>query len=237
MQSAFALPSFDFLDLLMKLLAGGLVLAFCLPIHECAHAWMAERLGDPTGRLQGRISLNPMNHLDLWGTIMLLVSSVMGFGFGWAKPVQVNARNFKNPKKGMALTALAGPMANLLLAFVTMIIYKVLAYLTNYGIMPELLGLFICTILQYIVIINVGLAAFNLLPAPPLDGSRIVGLFLSDKVYYKMMQYERYIALGVMLLVITGILNPVIGFLQNIALKGLGFLTGFVDIIMKAILN
>ena len=100
-----------------------IVLLTALPLHECAHAWVADKMGDHTARYQGRLTLNPLRHLDPMGAILMLVA-----GFGWAKPVPINPRNFKNPKQGMALSALAGPMSNLLLAFVSAILYKVFAY-------------------------------------------------------------------------------------------------------------
>lgn len=225
-----------FLDIVIKLLVGCLVLFTCMPIHECAHAWVAEKMGDSTGRYQGRITLNPMAHLDLVGSICLLASSLFGFGFGWAKPVQVNPTNFKNQKVGMGLTALAGPVANLLMAFIVMIVYKIFYYLAVAGLITSTAGYFITLILQYVILLNVGLAVFNLIPVPPLDGSKIIGLVLPQRIYFKMLSYERIISIVLLVLVFSGILSPVIGFLRNISLNVLEFLTGFVDLIMKAIL-
>ena len=109
------------LDYLIK----ALVLFTAVPVHECAHAWVAEKMGDDTGRKQGRITLNPFAHLTLWGSLMMIL-----VGFGWGKPVMVDSRNFKNPKKGMVLTSLAGPASNFIMAFLSMIVYKVLAFLS-----------------------------------------------------------------------------------------------------------
>ena len=150
----------------------------CLPVHECAHAWMAEKLGDPTGRLKGRISLNPMDHLSLMGTVMLFV-----FGFGYAKPVPVNPRRFKNPKAGMALTALAGPLSNVLMAFVFMMLRGVstILYVRTELLFADVAQSFFFFAAQ----INISLAVYNLIPIPPLDGSRIINLIIPSKYYFK----------------------------------------------------
>ena len=143
---------FDIIDLLIK----ALVLFTALPVHECAHAWVASKLGDNTAKYQGRITLNPMKHLDLFGSIAMLL-----VGFGWAKPVPINPRNFKNPKAGMAISSLAGPVSNILLAMIAMIIYKVLFYLSIYNSLnlDALINVF-----WYVTILNIGLGIFNLLP-------------------------------------------------------------------------
>ena len=215
------------LDILIKILIGLLVLFTCLPIHECAHAWVAYKLGDPTAKYQGRITLNPIVHLDLMGSIFMIMSAIVGFGIGWAKPVQINPNNFKNRKLGMGLTALAGPVSNFLLAFIIMIIYKVLGYSFQSNIFLY--------VLSYMIMLNIGLAVFNFLPIPPLDGSRILMLVLPERIYFKMMKYEQWIFLGLFVLMMSNIFNPVLSFLQNGLLNVLNFLTGFVDIIMRAI--
>ena len=216
---------------IIDLMIGVLVLFTCMPVHECAHAWVADKLGDPTAKNQGRVTLNPMAHLDLIGSICLLLSSLMGFGLGWAKPVQINPNNFKNPKLGMGLSALAGPTSNFLLAFIVMIIMRVLSFL-----LPNNdFGIKIVYIFYYMILLNVGLAVFNFLPIPPLDGSKILTLFLPQRIYFKIMQYEQFIFLGLIALMFTNILDPVLRFLQDGLYNILFFLTGFVDIIMKAI--
>ncbi len=163
------------------------IVVCCNPVHESAHAWMADRLGDPTGRLSGRITMNPMRHLDPIGAIMLLL-----FGFGYAKPVPVNIRNFKKRKQYFAITAAAGPVSNLLLALLFTVLEAVFTVLfVKAGGENGLLEI-AATFFRYAGFINVSLAVFNLIPIPPLDGSRLLTALLPDRIYYKIMQYERY---------------------------------------------
>ena len=159
-----------------------IVALIALPIHECAHGYAAYRMGDNTAQRQGRLTLNPLAHLDPIGTFAIIL-----FGFGWAKPVQINPLNFENPKKGMMLSSLAGPMSNIGLAFLAMVLYK-LSYI------PAVLGYsgaFLSTVetfLLYMISINITLGVFNLIPIPPLDGSRIATYFLPQRIYFKIMQ-------------------------------------------------
>lgn len=183
-----------------------LFVVFCtLPVHEYAHAFVADKLGDKTARLSGRLTFNPMAHIDILGAIMILF-----VGFGYAKPVPVNPRNFKNPKKGMALTALAGPFSNILMAVVFMFLSNVLS-LFGSSLFVQAFYVFF----SFAASINIGLAVFNLIPIPPLDGSRVLELLIPDKYYYKFAQYERYIVIVIFGLIIFGVLDAPLAFLQN----------------------
>lgn len=201
---------------MLEILAGvfaSLFVVFCtLPFHEYAHALVATKLGDQTARLSGRLSLNPMRHIDPLGALMIVL-----VGFGYAKPVPVNPRNFKNPKVGMALTALAGPGANLLMAIVFLLLKNIiLLFPTSNPIVLALAYFFI-----FAASINIGLAVFNLLPIPPLDGSRILQLIIPSKYYFKFLQYERYVVIVVFVLLLTGILSRPLGYLQSLLYNGL----------------
>lgn len=200
-------------DVLPGILFTIIVVVFSLSFHEMSHAWAAHKMGDPTARNFGRISLNPARHLDPIGTI-----SMMLFGFGWAKPVPVNSRYFKNPRKGMAITAAAGPISNIFLSFVTLLVY-VLIY--RFVPIPEAiiydlpfgykLLFFFTELMYYFHILNLYLAVFNLLPIPPLDGSKILYLFLPSKIYYFIQQYEHIIYYVLLALLFTGILSTPLG--------------------------
>ena len=207
------------------------VLLTALPFHEFAHAWAADKLGDPTARYQGRLTLNPFKHLDLMGSLLMLVA-----GFGWAKPVPINPRNFKNPKTGMALSAAAGPLSNLLLAYIGMILWNVVLYL-QYPLGGGFLLSSLADIFQLIVLLNLGLAVFNLIPIPPLDGSRLFTVFLPPRQYFQLMQYERYIQLALFAAIFLGLLDRPLAFVQSYVFDGLDFLTGYVDILARAIIR
>lgn len=213
------------LDYLIK----ALVLFTAVPVHECAHAWVAEKMGDDTGRKQGRITLNPFAHLTLWGSLMMIL-----VGFGWGKPVMVDSRNFKNPKKGMVLTSLAGPASNFIMAFLSMIVYKVLAFL-SYAKDSSTLDM-MATVFVYITLINISLAVFNFLPIPPLDGSKIFNAILPEKWYFTIMKYENFIFIALIILVYSGLLDTPLSFLQGKVIDVMLFLTGWVDNIMTLLI-
>ncbi len=156
-------------------------LIFSLSMHEFAHGYVAYKLGDRTAKNMGRLTLNPLAHLDFVGTLAMIF-----FSFGWAKAVPVNPYYFKNPKRGMALTALAGPVSNLLMAFIGTVAYVL------YWRFTKVYSTHVVYAFLYFIQVNLVLMAFNLIPFPPLDGSKLVYAVLSDKAYFKLMQYERF---------------------------------------------
>lgn len=200
-----------------------IVALIALPIHECAHGYAAYRMGDYTAKRQGRLTLNPLAHFDPIGTIAIIL-----FGFGWAKPVPINPLNFENPKKGMMISSLAGPMSNIGLAFISMVLYK-LSYLPVY---MGASGAFISTVqtfLLYMITINITLGVFNLIPIPPLDGSRIATYFLPQHIYFKIMQYENIIFIGLMVALWFGILDGPINFVSSSLMSVIDFITRPID--------
>lgn len=202
-----------------------IVLITVIPIHECAHGWMASKMGDDTAKSQGRLTLNPLRHMDPLGSLLLIIS-----GFGWAKSVPVNAYRFRNRKLGMAVVALAGPVANILMALVVLFLYKVIGYVSIIaGISSAVFMQAVLAVLQGIVLVNVSLAVFNLLPIPPLDGSRLITLILPERIYFKIMQYESIVFIALFVLLFSGILSTPLNYLSQMLIRGLDFLTGFVD--------
>jgi len=188
------------------------VLLLAIVFHELAHGWVAWRLGDPTAKSAGRLSLNPLKHMDPIGTLVLFLTQAIG----WAKPVPVNPGYFRNPRQDMMLVALAGPAANILLALALAFLYRSLAFL-DLGKIPSLM-------LYVGVQLNLGLALFNLLPVPPLDGSRILAGILPSHLAYVYLRYEYLGFIFLVVLVFTGVVGkiilPVITTLTRLLLGG-----------------
>ena len=195
----------SFLDKLLNFILIAVTVLISLTVHEIAHGWVAYKMGDPTARNLGRLSLDPRKHLDPVGTLMMLF-----VGVGFAKPVPINSRYFKKPKLGMALTAAAGPIANFLMAFFGAGFYLLFFKLGVMSLISGGSGFIIrfLTIMRSFFLsfcwLNISLGFFNLIPVPPFDGSRILFIFLPEKLYFGIMKYERYIMLAILLLLVTG---------------------------------
>jgi len=188
-------------DVLIQLLLLMPIILFSLSLHETAHGFVAYKCGDPTAHNLGRLSLNPLRHLDPIGFVSMLL-----IGYGWAKPVPINVRYFRNPKRGMAITAAAGPISNILFALLCTVLLSLVAVLdvrtqilSPDAILLQTLLKYLWTVLYLSAYLNLSLAFFNLIPLPPFDGSRIALLFLPTKLYFKIMRYERQIMFGLLI--------------------------------------
>ena len=216
--------AFDF-SAILNLIQGIIPALICITLHEICHGLAAWALGDNTAKNEGRLSLNPIKHLDVLGLLMMI-----SFHVGWAKPVPVNMYNFKKPKLGMAITALAGPLSNVLLTVVMLFLFGFL-YIP---LCSTDAGMFVLSMVQLTAYISLGFAIFNLIPVPPLDGSKILFSCLSDENYYKLMRYERYFSLALILLLMSGVLG---NSLSTVIGKLFYFLSGISGIGIKIMLN
>jgi Zn-dependent protease len=186
------------------------VVLLAIICHECAHGWVSYKLGDPTAKNEGRLSLNPLKHLDPIGTFCMLF-----FHIGWAKPVPINPMYYKDRKKGIIYVSLAGPVTNFILAFVSLFIEGLLMKFCSDS---SLIIWILCQLCYYSAVVNIGLGLFNLIPLPPLDGSKILGE-LSDWVLEKYYKYENYWHIILLILVVTGVFSKPLAALNGIVVK------------------
>lgn len=189
-----------------------LLFIFSLTLHELTHAFIAFRLGDRSQTVRDRITINPIKHIDIWGSVLLpimLLLSNSGFIFGWAKPVTVNAQSFKSPYRDMAITGAAGPVSNLMLAALGLLILKLFAgFFTASNVAFSSIYIFI--------MLNALLFAFNMLPVPPLDGAKLIAYMLPETARKQYIQYGPYAMIIVFLLMLSGVLNPFLMLINNI---------------------
>lgn len=206
-------------NIIAEILAVLVVIFLILPFHEWAHAKTAYALGDKAIKQRGRLSLNPLSHIDPIGALCMLL-----FGFGWARPVPVDSRNFKNPKAGMAITALMGPVANLVAGFAGLLIYYALTTFAASFMYTSVVGSFVGVFLSFYIQVNVNLAVFNLLPIPPLDGSKILFTFLPDRAVDFCYRYQTFFFIALFALISFGPLSTILSYLSSLLLQGMAWL-------------
>lgn len=206
-----------------------MIFAFSISVHESAHAYAAYRLGDNTGKDLGRVTLNPMKHLDLFGTILLFLA-----GIGWAKPVPINPSRFKNRKIGTMIVSLAGPLSNIILALIFTFVLLFIRF--KFGVYSDMSSTEPLVILSNFceigLSLNILLAVFNLLPIPPLDGSKIFTIFLPERYYFKIMQYQHLSFIILILLIYTNLLQTILYFAQ---IHILSFISSVLEPIVRLI--
>ncbi len=204
-------------DFIISMLLSLPIVLLALSLHETAHGFVAHKLGDPTAYNFGRLTLNPIKHIDPIGFICMVL-----FGFGWARPVPVNSRYFKKPKRDMALTALAGPASNILLAVVFGLLLRLEVTLAPSFIVSNFTYNVVSVLYTFLYLgvqLNVTLAVFNLIPIPPFDGSRIVLALLPSEIYFKIMRYEKYIYIVLLVALFLGVFDRPIYFVTNLVMN------------------
>ena len=212
----------DLISIIVYIISSLMVIFLVMPLHEWAHGFVAYKLGDRTAKYQKRLTLNPLAHIDYLGAAMILL-----IGFGWAKPVPVDPRNFKNPKRDMALTALAGPVSNLLAAVVSGLISNLIVMIMIKTGNSSLSTGFVYVLLffRYLMMINASLAVFNFIPIPPLDGSKILMAFLPYKAIFWIERHQTYITMIFMVAVLMGGVSNIIYPVQEWLCNGINWLT------------
>jgi Zn-dependent protease len=213
--------NFDINQIMQGLAVGAIPVLFAITLHEVAHGMVARHFGDRTAEMLGRLSLNPIKHIDLMGTIVVpaILFMMGGVLFGWAKPVPVAFRNLRNPKRDMIFVALAGPAANILMGIVWALILK-LVFL--FGAQEAIAGEFLISMCRIGILINTLLAAFNLLPIPPLDGGRVLRGLVSESIGYYLDRIEPFGLIILVLLMVSGLLwvlvSPLMALVQALIL-------------------
>ena len=200
-----------------------IVILTAITVHEYCHGYAALRMGDHTAQIQGRLSLNPLAHIDIVGALCMLI-----FHFGWANPVPINPNNFKNPKKGTVIVSLAGPLSNIGLSLLGVLLYGIF-YRLNFGLSNITFArIFYGGFLSLFIQLNLYFAIFNLIPIPPLDGAKILFAFLPPRIYFKLMKYERYSFFVLILLLWSGIISSVLGFITSPIISSYNWVIGLI---------
>lgn len=223
------LSSFFHLDRYM-ILARVVIILLILPLHEFAHGWMARRCGDDTADLSGRLTLNPIAHIDPIGSILLLLT-----GFGWAKPVPINPVRMRNMHRGVILTSLAGPVSNLIASFVGVIGMQIVFPFYQANVTSAVLAA-IYQFLYFFVLVNLNLALFNLIPVPPLDGSKVLMGLLPYRQSAWLQQHQQILTTILWILILVGVLSIPLGWLSDLLLKGFVWATNWIHTLIAAVI-
>lgn len=210
--------TYNISDILQNLI----VMFTAITVHEYAHGWVAYKLGDPTAKNMGRLTLNPLAHLDPLGALMMIFCR-----FGWANPVPVNPYYFDDPKRDMVLVSVAGPLSNIVFAFIVATIYPLM-----YAFLPLSVTMYLTPLLITCIMMNINFAVFNLIPFPPLDGSKILFSVLPNDLYNKLLMYERYGTIVLIILSVTGILGAILGVIST---PMLGLCVNWMNFLLKIV--